>query len=260
MLDVHPPHEAAHTWKDFFIHIATIVVGLLIAVGLEQTVEAIHHHHVREELRRALTEDDRINENFVKLDLDWGKLDIAWALKQAAAIEHAAPNGPLLVELEPPGRFYVPNTGVWLTAKANGDAGLLSQPEQEWMTDLDRVEADIFVSDASALGHQKTAQSRLDTDLLGRQPDQGRQIDLTTMSPQQRAETADAFRSLAGADHVVQSRLLLYSTYLEFLLSFPSGETPNLTDEGTLKRFLDIQSKTLALHPDSAPTFAAKEN
>jgi len=23
MLDVHPPHEAAHTWKDFFIHIAT---------------------------------------------------------------------------------------------------------------------------------------------------------------------------------------------------------------------------------------------
>ena len=39
MLDVHPPHEAAHTWKDFFIHIATIVVGLLIAVSFEQTVE-----------------------------------------------------------------------------------------------------------------------------------------------------------------------------------------------------------------------------
>lgn len=28
MLDVHPPHEATHTWTDFFIHIATIVVGL----------------------------------------------------------------------------------------------------------------------------------------------------------------------------------------------------------------------------------------
>jgi hypothetical protein len=38
MLDVHPPHKAAHTFKDFFIHIATIVIGLLIAVGLEQTV------------------------------------------------------------------------------------------------------------------------------------------------------------------------------------------------------------------------------
>ena len=30
MLDVHAPHEAAHTWKDFFIHIATIWVCLLI--------------------------------------------------------------------------------------------------------------------------------------------------------------------------------------------------------------------------------------
>jgi hypothetical protein len=33
MLDVHPPHEAAHTWKDFFIHVGTICVGLLIAIG-----------------------------------------------------------------------------------------------------------------------------------------------------------------------------------------------------------------------------------
>ncbi len=54
MLDVHPPHEAAHTWKDFFIHIATIVVGLLIAIGLEQTVEAIHHRHQVKEVREAL--------------------------------------------------------------------------------------------------------------------------------------------------------------------------------------------------------------
>ena len=38
MLDVHAPHETVHSWKDFFIHIATIVIGLLIAVGLEQTV------------------------------------------------------------------------------------------------------------------------------------------------------------------------------------------------------------------------------
>jgi hypothetical protein len=24
MLDVHPPHAPTHTWKDFFIHVATI--------------------------------------------------------------------------------------------------------------------------------------------------------------------------------------------------------------------------------------------
>ena len=38
MLEPHPPHTTAHTWRDFFIHIATTVVGLLIAAGLEQTV------------------------------------------------------------------------------------------------------------------------------------------------------------------------------------------------------------------------------
>jgi hypothetical protein len=39
MLEAHAPQEALHTWKGFFIHIATIVIGLFIAVGLEQTVE-----------------------------------------------------------------------------------------------------------------------------------------------------------------------------------------------------------------------------
>jgi hypothetical protein len=43
VLDVHAPHESVHSWKSFFIHIATIVIGLFIAVAIEQTVESIHH-------------------------------------------------------------------------------------------------------------------------------------------------------------------------------------------------------------------------
>ena len=43
-MDVHPPQHPLHTWRDFFIRIATIVVGLLIAIGLEQTVELFHRH------------------------------------------------------------------------------------------------------------------------------------------------------------------------------------------------------------------------
>ena len=54
MLDVHPTQEALHTWKGFFIHIATIVIGLCIAVGLEQTVEFFHHRHRVAETREAL--------------------------------------------------------------------------------------------------------------------------------------------------------------------------------------------------------------
>lgn len=54
MLDVHAPHESIHTWKGFLIHIATIVIGLLIAIGLEQTVEFFHHRHQIGEARKAL--------------------------------------------------------------------------------------------------------------------------------------------------------------------------------------------------------------
>jgi hypothetical protein len=60
MLDVHPPHHPAHSWRDFFIHIATIVVGLLIAVGLEQTVEALHHRHQRQEARNGIVADAQL--------------------------------------------------------------------------------------------------------------------------------------------------------------------------------------------------------
>lgn len=70
MLDVHAPHGVLHTWKDFLIHIATIVIGLLIAVGLEQTVEHFHHRQQVAEIRRSLTEERRINEVIFKSACD----------------------------------------------------------------------------------------------------------------------------------------------------------------------------------------------
>ncbi len=68
MLDVHPPHEAAHTWKDFFIHIATIVVGLIIAVGLEQTVEYFHHRHQIHVTRERIREEAQLNRQILLAD------------------------------------------------------------------------------------------------------------------------------------------------------------------------------------------------
>jgi hypothetical protein len=61
MLDVHAPHATVHTWKDFFIHLATIVIGLLIAVGLEQLVERAHDHYKVRETREALQREREAN-------------------------------------------------------------------------------------------------------------------------------------------------------------------------------------------------------
>lgn len=66
MLDVHVPHKTEHTWSDFFIHIGTIAVGLLIAIGLEQTVEHIHNLHQAHHARELIAEEMRQNLKLVR--------------------------------------------------------------------------------------------------------------------------------------------------------------------------------------------------
>jgi len=45
-MEVHPPDHPILTPRDFFVHLFTITVGLLIALGLEGLVEVAHHHHL----------------------------------------------------------------------------------------------------------------------------------------------------------------------------------------------------------------------
>ncbi len=52
-MDIHKP-KAAHNLREFLIEIGTIVCGILIALGLEQAIEAWHWHEVVGEEREAL--------------------------------------------------------------------------------------------------------------------------------------------------------------------------------------------------------------
>jgi hypothetical protein len=54
VIDVHAPHGGVHTWKDFWIHLGTITLGLLIAISLEQSVEWVHHRLERHQLEEDL--------------------------------------------------------------------------------------------------------------------------------------------------------------------------------------------------------------
>jgi hypothetical protein len=54
MLEPHAPHEPIHSWKSFAIHIAAIAVGLLLALALEQSAEAIHHGHQRGDIEAQM--------------------------------------------------------------------------------------------------------------------------------------------------------------------------------------------------------------
>src|SRR6185437_9526199 len=54
MLDVHPPHERMHGFRDFALHLMTITIGLLIALSLEGCVEWQHHRHLLHDAENGL--------------------------------------------------------------------------------------------------------------------------------------------------------------------------------------------------------------
>jgi hypothetical protein len=70
MLDVHAPHATVHGWRDFLTHIATITIGLLIALALEAGVENLHHRHIVREARENIHREIAQNEAATKSNLD----------------------------------------------------------------------------------------------------------------------------------------------------------------------------------------------
>jgi hypothetical protein len=125
MLDVHVPHPT-HTWKDFFIHVATICVGLLIAVGLEQTIEFFHHRHMlhtAEDNLRAELQDNRTilagDEQY--LTLTQKQIEDGITILTAARASKPTTEGPSLHW-----EWDAPQNSSWDTARDNGAVTLMS--------------------------------------------------------------------------------------------------------------------------------------
>jgi len=147
MLDVHPPHEAAHTWKDFFIHVGTICVGLIIAVGMEQTVEFFHHNHQRHQLEQDLRTEAESNREVIARDLKMQSLE-PW-FEQAIAEVAQSPQGSKLHLALPPApclpgtigtaqyRYFAPSEAVWTTAKESSLLTLLPVEQGRMYARLD---------------------------------------------------------------------------------------------------------------------------
>ena len=131
MIDVHPPHQATHTWTDFAIHIATICVGLLIAIGLEQSVEYIHRGHERRDLREALYAESEQIMRDSRTTRESSDTATLWAgarivqLKAALRENRPVPPGPPT----PPNTGDSPNDPIWQAAKTSNTAALLSRDE-----------------------------------------------------------------------------------------------------------------------------------
>ncbi len=155
MLDIHPPHHAANTWRDFLIHIATICVGLLIAISLEQTVEAIHHHHQRHQLEERLRSEAENNiaivqQNLVRLRQQSDYIErVLIALNRAPEVQGRIDLDLTLFPKPEEVMYFAltqPAQTAWTVAKTTGGTGLLPDEEAQVYARLD-YEADQINAD-----------------------------------------------------------------------------------------------------------------
>jgi len=151
MLDVHAPHESIHTWKDFFVHIATIVVGLFIAVALEQSVEAIHRHSEAANLREDLYKESRQILADAKNSQAAHLYEIRWLTTRIAqtqlAIRERHPIGPRETNDMP--SYLSPDIPIWRSAKAAGRTGLLTKDEVNAYAEIEYVQAHLEEMEAA---------------------------------------------------------------------------------------------------------------
>jgi hypothetical protein len=253
MLEVHPAHEKVHSWAQFFVHIAAIVIGLIIAVSLEQTVEFFHHRHQREQLKAALQRDGRANREYIKDDIAKAQGVLDWALEQASALERAGPTGPLTLRRISRGFIGSPDAGVWPSAKASGLTNLLPASAQNWFEYLAEEYNETFVSPASASGQLYLAYAGLDQAIIGHAVETQRgEIDVSTLTAVQRATAVECLRVIAERARTVMLRLVIYDAANEYILSTPLDQL-DTAESG--ERYTKIFKDSLEAHPAAKYVF-----
>jgi len=133
MIDIHPPQHGSITRRDFFIHLFIVVLGILIAIGLEQTAEAVHHAHERRQLRADLRTEAEQKIPLLHQNEVVAAAGIAWYRDILRVGRDTAPSGGFVTFVLPP-RKRTPNLvvirdAVWPAAKSSGSVAVLSREE-----------------------------------------------------------------------------------------------------------------------------------
>jgi hypothetical protein len=126
---VHAPHGEVGGWRGFVTHIAVVVIGLLLALGLEQGVEYIHHEFQRAKLEAQMRET--FQANLRRADSNIRVLNISRAylveLRDAVNSRIAGGSGQAPNASDPRNNTYAPplNLGSYEASKINGSVSLL---------------------------------------------------------------------------------------------------------------------------------------
>jgi len=152
MLDVHPPEHGIHGTRDFFLHLFTITIGLLIALGLEASVEAIHHRHQRQEAETLIRNEIQNNLDRLRSEAPQAKLElhqmneVLQTLEGRAEGQTGALNEKDFVFHEAPIQ-----DAAWRTANSTGALTFMDYAEVERFSDAYKEQALLQTMEEQAL-------------------------------------------------------------------------------------------------------------
>jgi hypothetical protein len=173
-MEVHPPHGPIHSIKEFMVHLLAITIGLLIALGLESSVEWVHHRHLARDARENILQEVRANQQMVARQLsvlpaEEKRLDEI--LRGVDDVQHGRPTKPL-------GDFMwtsiLLQDSAWRTASSTGAVAFMSYDEVQRYSVLygvqqlngsildrnlaDRHEMDVFIDRMQSPGKLSDAE------------------------------------------------------------------------------------------------------
>ena len=128
-MEVHPPHEPVHSWRDALIHIGLMTVGLFIALMLEAGVEYLHHKELVQHARENIHVEMQHNHDVVQGDLRNVKDEMDRMQKAIDTIHRFQKNPKGHGSIEYQWALSNPSDTAWRTARDTGALGYMPYSE-----------------------------------------------------------------------------------------------------------------------------------
>ena len=152
MLDVHPPEHGIHGTRDFLLHLFTITIGLLIALGLEAGVEAVHHRHQREEAETLVRREIQNNLNKLQDGAPQAIAELHQMSRVLQTLEARAQSQPGALNEKDFIFHEAPiQDAAWRTAASTGALTLMNYAEVERFSDAYKEQALLQTMEEQAL-------------------------------------------------------------------------------------------------------------
>jgi hypothetical protein len=133
-MEVHPPEHGIHSWRDFLVHMGTITLGLVIALGFEAAAEALHHHHQLLEARERIHAEIAENRKTIAHDHAFLQKSAAAMRANITLLDTAGPLDSSRLSFG--WQWDGTESSAWQTAQATGALALMPYSEVQEFSGL----------------------------------------------------------------------------------------------------------------------------